>query len=605
MVWRLTPVAVMALLGFSRPAEAQYIGATFGFNYACCGTDGDMVGPDDVGDTGSTTIMNVPLYNTDPQNAAASWDTWVREAGQAGLDFLCPNLRGAYPNVDWGPAGMAPILTALNDSGFASQIKICAFDDNGSSWNAQWNSANKTSGVPFDMSDSANFTYLYDTNYKIFFQTIPDANLFKIDGRPVIFIWTGNPATIGNEQGNYSKGITYVRQKCQADFGFNPFVVVNTDALANDTTLAAVVDGAHNWNSQKGGWSLETLNNFKVGVAEAGLRAPGASDFEDPNHGKLFQTNLTNTVGSGAVFTLIEGFMDWEESAALFRVHNLDSSGNVLGYSSTLYDYPNQRLDIIRQNSLNPFPASLLFEAEGADYYGGAAGGNGKANFYRNGNIAIETTTDTGGAFDVGWMQAGEWFEWEQVPLNATPHFLMRIATASAGGAAHLVIDGVSEAAQTLPNTGGLENWTTFDLGAYGAYTNSYHIVRIVFDSGGANFNWWALGAGSLTSDGGSDGPEGSDGSSGPSSSSGSGGSSSSSSSGGSSSASGSGSSSSSGAIAGSDSGTTPPVGVSSGCGCSFVGRDSASRTWPAALVLAAFALRGRRRGLRAARAQP
>jgi MYXO-CTERM domain-containing protein len=319
---------------------------------------------------------------------------------------------------------------------------------------------------------------------------------------------------VANEQGHYSAAMTYVRQKCQADFGFNPFIIVNEDALKNDTTLAAVVDGAHSWNSN-GSWSLSTLNNVKVGVAEAGLRAPGAPDSQDPNHGTLFQNNLTKTVGAGAVLTLIEGFTDWEETATLFRVRDLDPSGNAVDYSSTLYDYPNQRLDIIRQHSQSPFPASLLFEAEGADYYGGAAGGNGKTNFYRNGNIAIEATTDTGGGFDVGWMQAGEWLEWEQVPLNSTPHFLARIATSSAGSTAHLVIDGVSKASQTLPNTGGFQNWITFDLGAYGAYTNSYHTVRMVFDNGGVNFNWWQLGAGTTggsTGTGGATGAAGSPG---------------------------------------------------------------------------------------------
>jgi hypothetical protein len=116
----------------STTAPAQFLGATFGFNY-----ENDMVGPDDNAGTGAQAILNVPLYNPDPNNTPASWDTWVREAGQAGLNFLCPNLRGASPIAAWSPAGMAPILTALNNSGFASQIKICAFDDNASSWQAQ------------------------------------------------------------------------------------------------------------------------------------------------------------------------------------------------------------------------------------------------------------------------------------------------------------------------------------------------------------------------------------------------------------------------------------------------------------------------------------
>ena len=483
--WQIVVTFVLVVFGSALSAQGQYVGATFGFNYTNAAGGGDVASPD-------TGTENTPLYNPVSTDPAATWDTWVREAGQAGLNFVCPNLRGAYPITDWSPANMAPILTALNNSGFAGQIKVCAFDDNASSWQAQWSNANGNSSAPFDISNSANWTYIYDTNYKIFFETIPDANRFKIDGRPVIIIWTGNPATVSNEQGNYSRAITYVRQKCQADFGFNPYIIVNIDALQNDTTLAAVVDAAQGW-SGGGTWTLETLNNTKVGVAFPGLYASTASDFRDPNHGTTLQTALTNTVGAGALITLIEGFTDWEEDASIFRVRNLDSSGNTLTYADTLYDYPNQRLDIVRQHSQYPFLGNLLFEAEGADYFGGAAGGNGKTNFYRNGNIAIEATSDTGGGFDVGWMQSGEWFEWENVPLNSHPHFLVRIATPNSGRTAHLVIDGVAEPSQTLPNTGGWQTWTTYDFGAYGTYTNSYHTVRIVFDNGGVNFNWWQL----------------------------------------------------------------------------------------------------------------
>src|SRR5271167_2832420 len=112
-------------------------------------------------------------------------------------------------------------------------------------------------------------------------------------------------------------------------------------------------------------------------------------------------------------------------------------------------------------------------------------------NYYRNGNIAIEATSDVQWGFDVGWMQSGEWFEWESVPLNGTPHFQVRVASPNSGITAHLVIDGVAQSSQTLPNTGGYETWATYDFGTYGTFTNSYHVVRIVFDNGGANFNWW------------------------------------------------------------------------------------------------------------------
>jgi hypothetical protein len=151
--WKLTIMSVLAVRGYAISASAQYVGATFGFNY-----NNDLNGPD-------TGTQNTPLYNPDPNNPNASWDTWVREASQAGVNFLAPNLRGASPITGWSPAGMTPILMALNNSGFAGQIKIAAFDDNAASWTAQWQNANHST-APFDISNSANWTYIYDTNHK-------------------------------------------------------------------------------------------------------------------------------------------------------------------------------------------------------------------------------------------------------------------------------------------------------------------------------------------------------------------------------------------------------------------------------------------------------
>src|SRR5678810_84976 len=88
-------------------------------------------------------------------------------------------------------------------------------------------------------------------------------------------------------------------------------------------------------------------------------------------------------------------------------------------------------------------------------------------------------------------IQNGQWFEWQRVPLNGTPHFNLRIATPNNGCRAHVVVNGVSQPIVNLPNTGGWQTFTTVDLGTAGTFNNSYNTVRIVFDTGGVNFNWW------------------------------------------------------------------------------------------------------------------
>jgi hypothetical protein len=475
----------------------QYLGVTCGFQYSS-----QLTGPL------NTNQQNVSLYNPDPNNPNATWDSWVEQLAQAGVDFVCPNLTGSQPNTGGSPTKIAPMVAAINARGLTTTLKLAAFDDNAASWCAQWNLANGRGygyAQKFDMADHNNWKYIYDWNYKLFFQTVPDANRFKINGRPVIIIWTGNTNTfVTNMQGNASQALTYVRQQCQADFGFNPYIILSGDFFTNDTTCGnpGIADGKENWfTPPNNSFSLAAFNGASTGVAVAQFQHPGVGSYLDPNHGILFDNGLNGTVESGALLTLCEGFTDSEEDAAIYRTRNMDANGGTLTYAQTGYDYPNQRLNILRKHSHNPFPATLKQEAEGCDYFGGAAGGNGKINFYRNGNIAIAATDDAnGGAFHVGWIAANEWLEWESLAFNGSSSIQIRIANPNANMRAHLEIDGVAQATKTLPNTGSWSTWTTFDMGSVGSFTNSYHKVRIVFETGNVNFNWLQVTNGAATS---------------------------------------------------------------------------------------------------------
>jgi hypothetical protein len=476
---------VIILLLFANQAEAQYLGATCGYDYGK-----ELTGPYSI-------RTNTSLYNPVSTNPNATWTDWAAQLEQAGVDFVCPNLEGSQPNTSKNPANMAPLVTILNNQG--NIIKLAIFDDNATSWVAQNSQAmghGFGTSFPFDISNTNNWRYIYDWNYKLFYQTVPDAQRFKINGRPLIMIWTGGTWAITNGQGNFSKALTYVRQCCQRDFGFNPFIVVSHDTLTTDTTCnnPSIIDGAHSWYappSQPG--TLTTFNGVKIGALAPAYQNPSYSNYMPANHGTTLSNALVTTVGGGALLTLCEGFTDWSEECALLRVRNLDAQGNALTYNQTWYDFPNQRLALLRQFSRNPFQGNMLFEGEGCDTFGNAVPFGGKTNYFRNGSIGIETCSDIGGGWDVGNMQSGEWLEWQHVPLNSHPHFLVRVATPNSGRTAHFVIDGVTESSQSLPNTGGWQTWQTFDFGAYGTYTNSYHTVRIVFDNGGVNFNWWQL----------------------------------------------------------------------------------------------------------------
>lgn len=486
--------AMVALCLFAGNSFGQYLGVTCGWQYSAQ-LSGPLTYPNQ---------YNISLYNPDPANPNMTWDSWAEQLAQAGVDYVSPNLTGSQPNTSGSPTNMLPLLTAIINRGLTNRIKFAIFDDNAASWVAQWNEANGRGygyADKFDMSDTNNWKYIYDYNYRLFYQTIPDANRFKINGRPLIVIWTGNTVTfLTNMQGNASQAMMYVRQKCQADFGFNPFIVLSSDFFQNDTTCnnPGVADGSESWfvgvpdSNYTNSHSLTTKNGTTFGVAVAEFQHTGQSGFLDPNHGVRFDVGLSNTVEANARITLCEGFTDYEEDAAMWRVRDLDSSGNSFSYAQTLYDFPNQRINLLRKHSNWPFPPELKFEAEGCDYYGGANGGNGKTNYYRNGNIAIEPTSDVGGGHDVGWIEPGEWLEWEQVPIQGSQvHLQARVATPNNGCQLHFVIDGTNFPAMSIPNTANYQTWETIDSGPFSFSKGSLHTVRIVCDTGGFNLNYW------------------------------------------------------------------------------------------------------------------
>jgi hypothetical protein len=483
---------ILGCVSIAVGVQAQYLGTTCGYDYS-----NDLKGP-------NTGTDNTPLFNSLSGNPNATWDDWTEEIAASGVDYVCPNLRGSYPNTSVNPTNIAGLLFALNSRGLTNQIKLAIFDDNASSWTAQYNQAlgyGYGYTVPFDIGNSNNWVYLWDYNYKLFYQTVPDSNRFKINGRPLIIIWTGNTYFITNMQGNASKALAYVRQQCQSTFGFNPYIVLSSDFLSNDTTCTNinVTDAIEAWftpnSTHTNNSSVKTFNGTKIGALCPQFQNPNTdpSSWLDPQHGIGLAYGLTKTCGVGALLTLVEGFTDWEEDAACFRGRNLDANGNVLSYADTYYDYPNQRLNLLRQGGSHPFPVELKFEAEACDYFGGAAGGNGKKNYYRNGNIAIEPTTDTGGGYDVGWIQPGEWLEWEQVPIQGSQvHLQVRVASPNSSSQLHFVIDGTNYPGMTIPNTSGWQSWATLDSNTTYQFSKaSLHTVRLVCDTGGFNLNYW------------------------------------------------------------------------------------------------------------------
>ena len=111
-------------------------------------------------------------------------------------------------------------------------------------------------------------------------------------------------------------------------------------------------------------------------------------------------------------------------------------------------------------------------------------------------DVDIQTTIDTGGGYNVGWITPGEWLAYSvDVAQSRTYSVSARVASNALGGTFHIEVDGVNVTGPlTIPNTGSYQKWTSVTKTGV-SLTSGRHVVRVVFDAAGptgavGNFNY-------------------------------------------------------------------------------------------------------------------
>jgi beta-glucosidase len=157
-------------------------------------------------------------------------------------------------------------------------------------------------------------------------------------------------------------------------------------------------------------------------------------------------------------------------------------------------------------------PAAVPGTVQVANYDTGGQGvaynvisSNGTANSYRSDGVDLETTADTqdtslaGGAYDMGWTNPGQWFNYTvEVATAGTYTVSFRVASPY-GITDALHIANASGAnlsgSVAVPNTGGYETWTT--VTATITVPAGEQTLRVDQDSNGFNFHYMAFATGS------------------------------------------------------------------------------------------------------------
>ena len=105
--------------------------------------------------------------------------------------------------------------------------------------------------------------------------------------------------------------------------------------------------------------------------------------------------------------------------------------------------------------------------------------------------VQLETTTDTGGGQNVGWIDANDWLAYANIniPTSGTYRVEYRVASIS-GSLLSLDLNGgqIQLGQVAIPATGGWQNWTTVSHNVQlSAGTFS---VGVYAQQGGWNLNW-------------------------------------------------------------------------------------------------------------------
>jgi len=127
---------------------------------------------------------------------------------------------------------------------------------------------------------------------------------------------------------------------------------------------------------------------------------------------------------------------------------------------------------------------------EGIAYHDNEAANQGGA--YRpSEGVDLESTTDIGGGYNIGWTVTGEWGKYTvNVQTTGLYNLDFRVASAQSGATFHLEVDSANVTGTlTVPNTGGWQTWATVSKTSV-SLSSGQHVLRLYMDNGGGNFNW-------------------------------------------------------------------------------------------------------------------
>ena len=106
--------------------------------------------------------------------------------------------------------------------------------------------------------------------------------------------------------------------------------------------------------------------------------------------------------------------------------------------------------------------------------------------------IQTENTTDTGGGLNVGWIDTGDWLDYNvNVTTAGTYTVRYRVASTGSSGQVQFRTGSTIKATSNVPNTGGWQSWTTITTTV--SLSQGTQTIRLYASGPLFNINWFEL----------------------------------------------------------------------------------------------------------------
>ncbi|MDO8588626.1 MAG: carbohydrate-binding protein [Armatimonadota bacterium] len=263
--------------------------------------------------------------------------------------------------------------------------------------------------------------------------------------------------------------------------------------MSNSTSDVQLVIDANNQKNvytTTGGYATQILN----GVTSQVVRDASGWWLE----ARISKTALDPDLVTGNTFGLDFNFRDNDNNndAALTTIYTWNDA-SYIGFPSKV---PNNWGDCFLDATQTPFSGVIAIpgtiQAENYDVGGqnisfyDTTPGNGGA-VYRSDDVDIEPAADTGGGYNIGWVENGEWMEYTiNVAGSGDYSIKFRVAGGPSGGSFRARLDGADlTGLKSCADTGGFQNWTTIIAPAR-YMAAGQHILRFCHEGNQANINY-------------------------------------------------------------------------------------------------------------------